>query len=618
MPEDPSIEEITTSKFVDGELWEELTGKGELAESDVAPIEVVLIFGSEDGLDEFWNRLVGVVGLSSDEVVDTDVLQNLTTSALIQALSVEPAALAKALSEATVEEADLSAQARGVLHKEKVKEMVIPETQKVPFNELSSVTTTMTAADIRALEFMLRSSPDIQTKLPITRIERSELFEEFVDQSAEQIGVNPGLRSLGLDGSGIKVAVIDSGVDRTHEDFKDRVVDYKDFTEGNFKDDSGHGSHVAGTILGTGVASNGRLSGMAPGASLYAVKVLYQGKGNTARIVNGVKYAISQSVDVINMSLGSLRPNNGKDLISMVVNQAVTKYGIVVCVAAGNSGRSGPKTIGSPGAVQQAITVGAVNNKDEVAAFSSRGPVAVSLNPADLSNIKPDVLAPGVDIAAPRASETASGSPTYRTKSDLPPNLQGKYTYKSGTSMATPVCSGVCALMLQAYRNSKGARDEQKWNLIKTQKDEQGINLAQRIKRILMETAKKLPGEDVYAQGQGRIQAIEAVSRLVPGFVPVLVTPPVFGGEQPYISGRGHLDILSIITRLRQDNLRGLPFLKRRKLERQRKQVMQQLVYLAELRERTAGVQTGLIDSVEDSFGQLIEHLLSQYEAGKA
>jgi serine protease AprX len=172
-------------------------------------------------------------------------------------------------------------------------------------------------------------------------------------------------------------------------------------------------------------------------------------------------------VHVINMSLGGDGTCDGTDALSVTCDAAVER-GVVMCVAAGNSG-PGPNSVGSPGCAKNVVTIGATDREDQVASFSSRGPTSDG-------RAKPDVCFPGVNIVSCRAAGTTLGTPF----NDL-------YTVASGTSMATPHASGACALLLQA---KAGLSPEQ-------------------VKDLLMNTAKSL-GLDANSQGKGRADVFAA------------------------------------------------------------------------------------------------------------
>ncbi|HKB80532.1 MAG TPA: S8 family serine peptidase [Thermoanaerobaculia bacterium] len=235
--------------------------------------------------------------------------------------------------------------------------------------------------------------------------------------------------SLPTRGEGIRVAVIDTGIDYTHPALGGafgpghKVAGGWDFVNDDADpfDDNGHGTHVSGIIA----ADSDSLQGVAPHATLYGFKVLDAGgSGSSDDVMAGIEAAAdpngdgdpSDHLDVANLSLGGL--GGADDPQSLAVDGAVAA-GVVVCVAAGNSG--GFAIISSPGSSPSAITVGAIDDTGAMASFSSRGP-----DPGDLQ-FKPDVVAPGVNII----SSIAGGG----TRS------------LSGTSMATPHVTGVCALL---------------------------------------------------------------------------------------------------------------------------------------------------------------------------
>jgi len=274
-------------------------------------------------------------------------------------------------------------------------------------------------------------------------------------QSALQIKANRVWLEHGIEGKNIRIAVLDTGIDNNHQDLQNVILE-KDFTGEGTDDEHGHGTHVASIIAGSGKSSAGLYKGIASKASLMDIKVLNkQGSGRLSDTIAGIEYAVMNNADVISMSLGAIIPCNGLDATSLASDVAVKK-GIVVVVAAGNSGPL-PGTIGSPGCAREVITVGAVDHLDKIAVFSSRGPTLDG-------RVKPDIVAPGVLITAAKSG--------------------GGYTIMSGTSMSTPMVSGVVALILS---KNPGLSPEQ-------------------IKNVLKETAKDL-GEDKNIQGAGRVDA---------------------------------------------------------------------------------------------------------------
>ena len=276
----------------------------------------------------------------------------------------------------------------------------------------------------------------------VVRIDHDAKVRITMDASRSDYGVQAARSTFGLTGAGADVCVLDTGVDPAHEQLDSKSIVWSDFIDGEATpyDDHGHGTHVASIAVGDGVGGSlaARFGGVAPAAGLFAGKVLdAEGSGDESGIVAGIEWcAADPDVDIISMSLGTLLPSDGSDVLSLAANAAVAD-GKIVVVAAGNSGDA-PDTIGAPGAAADAITVGAAsewsaphpaaNHSDGIflAYFSSRGGETFA------GDMKPDIVAPGVTIRAANAN-TASG-----------------YVVHSGTSMATPFAAGSIALALQA------------------------------------------------------------------------------------------------------------------------------------------------------------------------
>ncbi|MEV6424504.1 S8 family serine peptidase [Streptomyces sp. NPDC051662] len=290
-------------------------------------------------------------------------------------------------------------------------------------------------------------------------------------ESNAQIGT-PEAWEAGLTGKGVKVAVLDTGVDAGHPDLTGRVGETKSFIEGEEVSDlRGHGTHVTSTVGGSGAASDGKEKGVAPGAGLAVGKVLSDaGFGSESQIIAGMEWA-AKDIDakIVSMSLGSTEPSDGTDPMAQAVNTLSEQTGALFVIAAGNSG--GAATIGSPGAADSALTVGAVDSADRPAYFTSQGPRYGD------NALKPDLSAPGVDILAAR-SRLAEGS--------------GPYTTMSGTSMATPHVAGVAALLAEKHPDWSG----------------------QRLKDALMSTSERLT-DSVYALGAGRVDVPAAMDAAI-------------------------------------------------------------------------------------------------------
>jgi serine protease AprX len=304
---------------------------------------------------------------------------------------------------------------------------------------------------------------------------------------ATAIEADVAAAQYGFDGTGIGVAVIDSGIS-AHPDLNNasgisRVVYSQSFVAGDAttSDKFGHGTHVAGLIGGTGASSgtaNGyaaTYAGVAPNITLINLRVLDQnGNGTDSQVIAAIEQAIAlqstYNIRVINMSLG--RPvfeSYTLDPVDQAV-EAAWKAGIVVVAAAGNNGRYAPTngfgTIVVPGNDPAVITVGAAMTQltptrvdDQIASYSSKGPTT-------LDHIcKPDLIAPGNRQVSLRVAGSTldTAYPAYET---WPTSGTSKYYELSGTSMAAPIVSGAVALMLQ--QTPSLTPDQVKARLMKT------------------------------------------------------------------------------------------------------------------------------------------------------
>jgi subtilisin family serine protease len=296
-----------------------------------------------------------------------------------------------------------------------------------------------------------------------------------LDANLTQIGA-PAAWQAGLNGSGVTVAVLDSGIDATHPDLAGKVTDQANFSDTpDTGDHLGHGTHVAATIAGSGAAAGGQRKGVAFDAALLNAKVLDDtGSGFESGVIAGMEWAAAHHARVANLSLGG-DPSDGSDPLSQALDRLTTTTGTLFVVAAGNGGPD-PQTISSPGAADAALTVGAVDPHAQLAGFSSRGP-----RQSDYA-IKPDLTAPGVGIVAARAAGTSWGEV-----------VDERYTRASGTSMATPHVVGAAAVLAQQHPDWAPAR----------------------LKAILEDTATVLPALSAYQQGGGRLDLAHATTQQV-------------------------------------------------------------------------------------------------------
>ncbi|MCI4146636.1 S8 family serine peptidase [Streptomyces sp. MMS20-AI2-20] len=276
--------------------------------------------------------------------------------------------------------------------------------------------------------------------LGVRKVWLNGLRHASLDTSVAQIGA-PTAWAAGYDGKGVKVAVLDTGVDSGHADLPKgtKVVAERNFTPSpDARDRFGHGTHVASTVAGTGARSGGRHRGVAPGAHIISGKVLGDdGSGDDAGIIAGMEWAVAEGARIVNLSLGGA-DTPGTDPLEEAVDRLSRDTGTLFVIAAGNDG-PGDSTLGSPGTADEALTVGAVDSDERLAPFSSRGPRL-----ADAA-VKPDVTAPGVDITA----AAAEGS-LFDLDPGIPHPAPGYLTI-SGTSMATPHVAGAAAILLQRH-----------------------------------------------------------------------------------------------------------------------------------------------------------------------
>jgi len=339
---------------------------------------------------------------------------------------------------------------------------------------------TMSPAAIRALAMddnVAFISPDRKLKG----------MDDYTDSA---IGVSTAWNS-GYDGTGIGVAIIDSGInDGYHADFKDsagrsRIVYHQDFTgtptsnsSGATWDLYGHGTHVAAIVGGNGTWSAGRFAGVAPNVNLIDLRVLDQnGSGSDSMVIAAIQRAIAlkntYNIRVINLSLGRGVPTGyANDPLCQAVESA-WRAGIVVVVASGNYGRlslngsNGYGTVTAPGNDPLVLTVGAMKTMntsartdDQIASYSSKGPTTYD------HVVKPDLVAPGntiVSIVDHGSTLEALYPSNLRTGTNL---AYHPYFVLSGTSMATPVVSGAVALLLDQHASL--TPDQVKARLMKT------------------------------------------------------------------------------------------------------------------------------------------------------
>lgn len=247
-----------------------------------------------------------------------------------------------------------------------------------------------------------------------------------------------GPSAAGITGSGIGVAVLDTGI-FPHADFGKRITGFYDAVQHRRSpyDDNGHGTHIAAIIGGSGKQSDGKYCGIAPGCSLIAVKVLDAGgNGYASDVLEGLAWIRRErerlGIRIVNISVGSYSGKYmSEDSVLVRGVEAAWDDGLVVVVAAGNHGPA-RMSVTTPGISRKVITVGCSDDHRKVLVrgnvmvdYSGRGPTAACI-------CKPEILAPGAKIVSCT-------------------NSSNRYSTKSGTSMATPVAAGAIALLLEKY-----------------------------------------------------------------------------------------------------------------------------------------------------------------------
>ncbi|GAB90825.1 S8 family serine peptidase [Gordonia rhizosphera] len=240
-----------------------------------------------------------------------------------------------------------------------------------------------------------------------------------------------------FDGTGVNVAVLDTGFDLNHPDFAGRTITTKSFITGqNVQDGNGHGTHCVGTSCGPKRPGQGPRYGVAAGANIFVGKVLSnQGSGSDTGILAGIEWALANRCAVISMSLGANNPQPVR-AYEEVGRRALAAGSLIIAAAGNNAARPGnPGFVGSPANSPSILAVAALASDLRIASFSAR---ATTVEGGAI-----DIAAPGVDVY-----------------SSWP--LPDRYNTISGTSMATPHVAGIAALIAQ----STGKRGQELWKAL--------------------------------------------------------------------------------------------------------------------------------------------------------
>jgi len=390
------------------------------------------------------------------------------------------------------------------------------------------------------------SLPVIAASALVQRLTLDRVTLGANERTGATVGSTAVRQQLGYDGSGIGVALIDSGVTAWHDDLAtpiggaQRVDQFVDFVNGYQApyDDYGHGTHVAGIISGNGFDSSGARSGVAPGAHLTVLKVLDgSGSGRISDVIAALDYVVGHkdalNIRVVNLSIATgVYESYQSDPLTLAA-QRVVNAGVVVVAAAGNYGRDqyGNTAYGgitAPGNAPWVLTVGASSHMgtidradDTMAAFSSRGPTAID------RIAKPDLVAPGVgteSLSNPNSSFYTSKSAYLLNGTVQTPYLP--YLSLSGTSMATPVVTGTVALMLQANPTLT----------------------PNQIKAILQYTAQDYSAYNRLTEGAGFLNAKGAVDLARFFAAPTIVPYPATTGWGAQVIWGNHLFVGGLLT----------------------------------------------------------------------
>lgn len=370
-------------------------------------------------------------------------------------------------------------------------------------NAISLVLPSKDLDKLSSIKGVLLIEPNLETKaMSMTLVNSEPSFKGEVDPIYEEI---KALWAEDINGKGVKVAILDSGIDKNHPDLKDAYKGGKNFIDqsnpeeySRLRDDNDpsetspderpekapekypatgapfetyHGTHIAGIIAGEN--SNG-VKGVAPKVDLYAYRILgaYTG-GDISTIIKGIEEAVIQKMDIINLSL-----SDDSDLeshaLSVAINNAVLA-GVVAISTAGNAG-SVRGSVRAPGTSRLGISVGNSTLSDEVDGSSSRGPSRPNFD------IKPDIVAPGTEILSTMPRYCEEGPVTA---------YEDAYKRETGTSQSAPYIAGVAALIKQAHPD---------WTPFD-------------IKVAIANTAKVIDTQayTVFDQGAGRVQPYAAV-----------------------------------------------------------------------------------------------------------
>lgn len=407
-----------------------------------------------------------------------------------------------------------------------------------------------------ALNVPISRIPDLVDLPGVIMVEEQLPLQTQLDISTKAIKAKDSSRysgnnveeSYGYDGFGISVAVLDTGVDDSHPTFTDRYLGGYDATimmEMNPEDLNGHGTHVAGIIMGQGGGDDdpdNNMTGVATRAKLIDVKVQQTTTGLGQDFIRGVEWCIDQEndnrvwdatqteyngIDIISVSLGDGSNDDGSSATAQSVNSAVENGIAVVCAVGNDDGQS----INAPASADRAISVGAVSDAntvdrgdDVIWSGSNIGPRAADGDSDEMDELKPDVVAPGNDID--------SANNNYEVGAD--------YSSMTGTSQAAPHVTGVVALIMHAKPHLKVDEGVKNIKLI--------FRRASELPSGIRPSAPQVDDTWNSTYGWGMLDAYKAVRYAV---TPAMVTIPKieFQRENP-----NEGDLLRIQIQIREEN----------------------------------------------------------------
>ncbi|MFW9876338.1 MAG: S8 family serine peptidase [Candidatus Thorarchaeota archaeon] len=354
-----------------------------------------------------------------------------------------------------------------VLFEEDVSAVLREEIIKSAFNDYTIIThydiISGTYLKLDPIE-LLSNEKNLEKIKDIKRIYKSELFESpyIIDNTIQLNALNVenypnwwlsaiGAEGLSYDGSGVKVAVIDTGI---YEHPALSIVANQNFVSDenslNYDDDVGHGTHVAGIIGGDGTGSDGKYRGVATGVSLINARAGNNSGLEEGDIINAIEWSSKPiglggaGADIVSMSFGGGYPYIS-DLITQAITNAQNTYGVIFVASAGNEGPD-YFTGSTPASGIDVISVGATDQNDSLASFSSWGPTFAYIG-------YPDVVAPGVNIISTEAKDSTISKEERYIGNYFDFSGEADYIPLSGTSMSAPMVSGALAILKDAFPN---------------------------------------------------------------------------------------------------------------------------------------------------------------------